>query len=208
MKPVLLALIISLVLLSFPTGAETLSTGGPYTIGEMLSIQGETNFNTDNNVLVEVYPSSFGPTSKYDPSMTGGGSMVVPVVTRGSGLFSWIANISSAGWKPDQYMVRVEVIGKNYRETALVTLTENQSTQQTQLQPYGGASNTSASETMSTPKPTLTQKIASMDTQEQALAPVDSAIPVPTQTRQSPISIGFIICSLGAIGFIAGKRRG
>ncbi|PKL60574.1 MAG: hypothetical protein CVV33_01970 [Methanomicrobiales archaeon HGW-Methanomicrobiales-4] len=200
MKVFFFVLILSLALLSFPIGAETLSTGGPYTVGETITIQGETNFNTDNKVLVEIYPSSFGPTSKYEPSMTGGGSMVIPVVMNGSGLFSWTANISSAGWKPEQYMVRVEVIGKDYRETALVSLTENQSPEQTLSSPFQGKPNSSSSEPdpLQTVEPVLTQK---KDLTE-------PTIPVPAQTRQSPVSVGFIVCSLALVGIFAGKRRG
>lgn len=198
MKPFFLALIITLVLVSFQAGAESLSTGGPYTIGETLSIQGETNFNTDNKVLVEVYPSSFGPTSKFDPSMTGGGSIVVPVVKSGSGVYSWTANISSANWKPDQYMVRVEVIGKDHRETALVTLTEIQSSGRNLSLPDQRESNVSTSEPLKTPEQTIIPKNN----------PIETSTPKPTQTRQSPLSVGFIVCSLVAARILTGKRRG
>ena len=49
---------------------------------------------------------------------------MVPVVKGESGLYSWSANMSTAGWTPDQYMVRTEVIGKDLIETSVITLTE------------------------------------------------------------------------------------
>ncbi len=130
------AILIGLVLV-LPVYAESLNTGGPYSVGEQIVISGETNFNTDNRVLVEVYPASFGPTSKYEPTMTGGNSTVVPVVKGEDGSYSWSANMSSATWSPDQYMVRAEVIGKDYIETSIITITEKSNTNTTMNQTTG-----------------------------------------------------------------------
>ncbi|MDD1730316.1 MAG: hypothetical protein LUQ50_14775, partial [Methanospirillum sp.] len=120
-------LVITLILTWIFVGyanAETLNPGGPYMVGDLISIHGDTNYNTDNRILIEVYPASFGPTKKYEPSMTGGASMVVPVVTGREGGYSWSVNVSSENWVPDQYMVRAEIIGKDYRESAIITLNE------------------------------------------------------------------------------------
>jgi len=124
MNAVLGSTILLLLALVLPASADSLITGGPYTVGDEIIISGDTNYNTDNQILVEVYPASFGPTKKYEPSMTGGNSTIVPVVKGESGLYSWSANMSSAGWTPDQYMVRTEVIGKNFIETSVITLSE------------------------------------------------------------------------------------
>jgi len=137
MNRVLIPAILIVFVLVLPVYAESLNTGGPYSVGEQIVISGETNFNTDNNVLVEVYPASFGPTSKFEPTMTGGNSTVVPVVKGGDGLYSWSANMSSATWSPDQYMVRAEVIGKDYIETSIITITEKSNTNTTMNQTKG-----------------------------------------------------------------------
>ncbi|WP_319580492.1 hypothetical protein [uncultured Methanospirillum sp.] len=127
MNRVLIPAILIVLVLVLPVNAESLNTGGPYSVGELIVISGETNFNTDNNVLVEVYPASFGPTNKFEPTMTGGNSTVVPVIKANDGLYSWSANMSSVAWSPDQYMVRAEVIGKDFIETSVITLTEKNS---------------------------------------------------------------------------------
>ncbi|PWR74127.1 hypothetical protein [Methanospirillum lacunae] len=124
MNKVLTSVVLVILALVLPMNADSLNIGGPYTIGDQITISGETNFNTDNKVLVEVYPASFGPTKKYDPTMSGGNSTVVPVVKDETGTFFWSANMSSAGWSPDQYMVRAEVIGKDFIETSIITLIE------------------------------------------------------------------------------------
>ena len=92
--------------------------------GEEIVVGGYTNYNTDNSVLVEIWPASFGPKNKYDPGMSGGGSVVVPVIEFNETKYAWSANFSSKNWTPDTYMVRAEVISKNYSETALFNLVE------------------------------------------------------------------------------------
>lgn len=95
-----------------------------YFTGDAITIQGITNFNTDNSVLIEVWPASFGPKGKYESSMTGGGSLVVPVIQGNDSSYTWNATFNSAEWGPDSYMVRAEIIGKNYAETRTFTLVE------------------------------------------------------------------------------------
>ncbi len=131
MNRVFIQVILIVFVLVFPVYADSMNTGGPYSAGEEIVISGETNFNTDNKVLVEVYPASFGPTSKFEPTMTGGGSTVVPVTKGDDGLYSWSANMSSVNWSPDEYMVRAEVIGKDFIETSVITVTEKSNTNTT-----------------------------------------------------------------------------
>jgi hypothetical protein len=208
MKQLFSLIIVLLALVSFPAGAKTLSPGGPYIIGEMITVQGDTNFNTDNKVLVEIYPASFGPTSKFDPSMAGGGTVVVPVVKNKSGLFSWSANISSAGWGPDQYMVRAEVIGKDYRETALIMLTGNQNpdTNQSGVS-YREESDRSLSPPLQTRAPVSAQTVSDIDTHKQAPMQIETTIPAQTQTRQSPLAVGGIVCAILVTGICTGIRK-
>lgn len=142
MKWVLASVILLIFTLVFPLNADSLNIGGPYTIGDQIIIGGNTNFNTDNKVLVEVYPASFGPTKKFDPTMSGGNSTVVPVVKGEDGTYSWSATMNSTGWTPDQYMVRAEVIGKDFIETSLITLNEKNTSDNAS---HTGSINTSAS---------------------------------------------------------------
>ena len=199
MKLIALSLGICLILFFSPVGAETLSTGGPYTVGDLISIQGSTNFNTDNKVLIEVYPASFGPTKKYDPSMSGGGSAVVPVATKGSGLFTWTANMSSAGWSPDQYMVRAEIIGKDYQETTLITLTENRI-----IEPQSSVVSMPVPATVAT----VPEKNESTQTPKSIPPGEKSETPVPVPTKQSPLSAGLLVCILLIAGFFSVVKRG
>jgi len=209
MKPFYSALIFIGLFLAFPAEAESLSAGGPYGVGETITIQGDTNYNTDNKVLVEIYPASFGPSRKYEPSMSGGGTIIVPVVKKESGLFSWSAKMSTSGWGPDQYMIRTEVIGKDYLETALVTLTDNRSYEMnTSGSSFQGEENLSSILPFKELMPTMTPMSTDLPTLNQSPAPVQTTHPAQTQTHQSPFSCGAIISSLLVAGvFIEMNRR-
>jgi hypothetical protein len=104
--------------------SASLSQKTEYYKGEEILIGGYTNYNTDNSVLVQVWPASFGPRGKYEPEMSGGGSVIVPVIKDNATLNKWVANFSPENWTPDTYMVLAEVIGKNYSETDIFTLLE------------------------------------------------------------------------------------
>lgn len=91
-------------------------------VGDDLVIGGNTNFNTDNSVLVEVWPSSFGPRKKFESTMSGGGSAVVPVTSQGDSVYSWTVTFKTSDWSPDRYMIRAEIIGKDFSDTTMFDL--------------------------------------------------------------------------------------
>ena len=126
MKSVSVIGIIVLAIISvifFPAHAE-IQVNSAYYIGEEIIISGDTNFNTDNSVLIEIWPISFGPKSKYDLFMEGGGSVEVPVLKMENSNYHWIATFDSTDWMPDTYMIRAEIIGKGYIETTTFDLVE------------------------------------------------------------------------------------
>lgn len=155
-----------------------------YSVGDEIIIGGNTNYNTDNKVLIEIWPASFGPKGKYESSMTGGGSGVVPVVST-NGTYSWNLSFNSAEWMPDSYMVRTEVIGKGYVETVMFDLTEEKM------------------ETGNTPVPTIIQSGSETVEENNTLVPTLTTIPEtnittpsPVETQKSPISGFCVLLSL------------
>lgn len=202
MNQIVCCIMLASLLLPAAVLAETLITHSPYSTGDTIFIHGYTNFNTENRVLVEVYPSSFGPTSKYEPAMSGGGAMVVPVTRSEDGRYSWSVNMSTAGWNPDQYMVRAEVIGKDYRETAVISVIEaDQSETQAALseEPVDLAGEQNMTHEPLQQQPVLTP------------APVPEereGLPAAEPTRKSPLSLLTIAGGLAGAGMavIAGRR--
>lgn len=212
MNQFVLIMIISSLLLIAPGGAETLVTGGPYISGDVINIRGDTNFNTENQVLVEIYPASFGPTSKFDPAMTGGGAAVVPVFQTGTGTFGWTVNMSSTGWNPDEYIVRIEVIGKDFRESGLLTLTEMKSGDRNgtgtinQIADPGAGVNNPGTIEQPVNDGMIHQELKEEMTPDTML-PTLSETTAPQPTQKSPVTFGTILVSLVSLCLIRGFCR-
>ncbi len=200
MKWILLLILVGMILVSLPCSAESLNTGGPYSTGDTLIIQGDTNYNTDNKVLIEVYPASFGPTKKYEPTMAGGSSTVVPVQKKNLNEYAWSANISTTGWKPDQYFVRIEVIGKDYRESSVFTLNEKNETVLSPEKTPNSIGNTSVENFVPslsvTPAPLTTQ---SDEVSQKIEEPLHTPAPESTQKSPGPFGITLIAVFLGLV---------
>ena len=170
-----------------------------YQVGEDITISGFTNFNSDNSVLIEIWPASFGPKGKYESSMTGGGARVVPVLKGNGTLYNWNGSFDSSDWGPDSYMVRAEVIGKDSAETVTFTLVEHipgpLAVQDTRVQP-------GKNETVMMSSPGVTSEETSLPT------PVPTS-PQPVPTQKSPIasSLPGVSILVGIMGYIIAYRR-
>ncbi|MBN1167536.1 MAG: hypothetical protein JXA44_10470 [Methanospirillaceae archaeon] len=119
------SLVCSCIVLIFMASASAsgLLPPGDHNVSDEITLQGVTNFNTDNQVLIEVYPASFKPARKFDPAIMGGVSGVVPVQkTKDARENTWSFTFDTAGWSPDLYMIRTEVIGKNFIQTETFNL--------------------------------------------------------------------------------------
>ena len=69
---------------------------GTACIPEIINIQGTTNYNTDNRVIVEISPAEFGITNK-DASDSFSGTIATVAVQRGTGINSWKMSANTAG---------------------------------------------------------------------------------------------------------------
>ncbi len=124
---IIISLIIALLITSV-SAFDILPEGDIYA-NEEITLQGLTNFNEENNILIEIFPASFGPTHKYDPVIMGGTSGIVPVLkTNNTSMNIWSFTFSTVGWSPDLYMVRTEVLGKNSIQTETYELLPAQDT--------------------------------------------------------------------------------
>ena len=188
MKSLSIAGIITLAIISvifFPVHAE-IQVNSAYYIGEEIIISGDTNFNTDNSVLIEIWPISFGPKSKYDLFMEGGGSVEVPVLKMENSNYHWIATFDSTDWMPDTYMIRAEIIGKYYIETTTFDLVEKKAEIPAALMPTQVPS-----EIIQTQKETI---ISPVETEEVQVEKTSESIPLPTQ--KSSLNGMIIVISL------------
>ena len=94
---------------------------GSVCIPETLTINGTTNYNTDNRVMVEISPAEFMPTKKTDPQSFGGAAETVDVLA-GTGRNFWTMSVNTTGWQPGMYLVQATIIGKQLIESEFITL--------------------------------------------------------------------------------------
>jgi len=170
-----------------------------YLAGDEITIQGITNFNTDNSVLVEVWPASFGPKGKYEKSMNGGGSQVVPVIFGNNSQYTWSATFSSSTWGPDTYMVRAEVIGKDFAETSTFQLIDGtiQTDEIAGTSPVAAKENTSIIMSEEIIEPEVIPELKNQGTPEST----------PTQKSPMGLSVVGLLVLISLIGYIMVRNR-
>jgi hypothetical protein len=94
---------------------------GDHVVGENFTISGSTNLAVGDKLLVEVYSSTFQPTTKYQDSSFSGATEVVKVVP-GIGGNMWSFDVNAKDFKPDTYIVTVSGIIQNVRGSATFTI--------------------------------------------------------------------------------------
>ncbi len=80
-------------------------------VGDKFNLQGTTNLAVDDEILVEIYSSSFGPTPKETSGEFSGVSGTVKVVQGTEGFNTWSFPVDTTTFKPDEYIVTVSAIG-------------------------------------------------------------------------------------------------
>ncbi len=149
-------------------------------VGDKFTIAGSTNLAVGDDLSVEVYSSSFHPTTKSQSGEFSGATGVVKVVP-GSGLNHWSFDVDTSTWKPDEYLVTVSGVTISVTGTTTFSLLE---------------------------RPVTTSSITPMPTPTETPVVIPSTIPVtsPPPTR-SPVSLIGVIGVLGLLVIVrqAGK---
>lgn len=91
---------------------------GEHYVGEMFAISGTTNLAAGDDILLEVYSSSFVPTKKEQAGEFSGKTGMVKVQP-GDGIDNrWSFDIDASGFKPDEYIVRVSAAHQDVTSSA------------------------------------------------------------------------------------------
>jgi len=80
-------------------------------IPDVITMNGATNYNTDNRVIIEISPAGFAPTSKTKLQNVNGAAATV-AVQQGAGTNFWEMAVNTTGWEPGMYLVQATVVGK------------------------------------------------------------------------------------------------
>ena len=143
--------------------------------------------------------------------MSGGISQIIPVIRKNSDSFGWEANVSSTGWNPDQYIVRVEIIGKDYRESSVLVLEGKTEKVPAPADSLNSSVNSSAAN-ISLIKPEMTDSAAPSTPDIVSQKPTESTtenknVPTSTPTQKSPVSPGIIIGAIFSILLVQNSRK-
>jgi hypothetical protein len=95
---------------------------GEHEVGEKFSITGTTNLAVDDDLMVEVYSSSFAPTGKGQPNEFSGKSGIVKVQPGSGSSNRWSFDIDASVFKPDEYIVKVTAVSQQVTGTTTFSI--------------------------------------------------------------------------------------
>jgi PGF-CTERM protein len=152
-------------------------------VGDKFTITAQTNLAVDDEILVQVYSSSFKPTQKSQSGEFSGATGTVKVAKGDSGMNKISFDVDSSTFKPDEYIVTEAAVIQDATGTALFNVLEFTPTPEP----------TVVVTTVATPVPTTV---------------VVTTAPTPVPTTQSP-GYGALIAliGLGAVAFIVVRRH-
>ncbi len=97
---------------------------GNHYVGDTFTITGSTNLAVGDDLLVEIYSSSFGPTHKLQSGEFSGSTGTVSVVPGTNGYNSWSFYVDTSAFKPDEYLVKVSGVILDVTASTTFTVTE------------------------------------------------------------------------------------
>jgi len=160
---------------------------GDKRVGDKFTITAQTNLAVDDEILVQVYSSSFKPTQKSQSGEFSGATGTVKVTKGDSGMNKISFDVDSSTFKPDEYIVTEQAVIQDATGTALFNVLEGQVT----VAPTA----TVVVTTVATPVPTVATPVATV------------ATPAPTPTKSPGYGALIALIGLGAVAFIVVRRH-
>jgi trimeric autotransporter adhesin len=155
-------------------------------VGDKFTITATTNLAVDDEVLVQVYSSSFKPTEKSQSGEFSGATGTVKVTAGDNGMNKISFDIDSSTFKPDEYIVTEDAVIQVATGTALFNVLET-------------APPTVASTSVVTAAPTVVQSAAP--------TAVATAAPTATPTKSPGFGVFIALIGLGAVAFVVVRRH-
>jgi PGF-CTERM protein len=153
-------------------------------VGDKFTINALTNLAVDDEILVQVYSSSFKPTQKSQSGEFSGATGTVKVTKGETGMNSIKFDVDSSTFKPDEYIVTEDAVIQGNTGTALFNVLE-------------GAAPTAA--------PTVV--VVVVKPTEATPAPTPIPTPIPTPTKSPGYGALIALIGLGAVAFIVVRRH-
>jgi PGF-CTERM protein len=153
-------------------------------VGDKFTITAATNLAVDDEILVQVYSSSFKPTQKSQSGEFSGATGTVKVQKGETGMNTIKFDVDSATFKPDEYIVTEDAVIQEATGTALFNVLE------------GAAPTVAPTVVVVVVKPT-----------EATPAPTPIPTPIPTPTKSPGYGALIALIGLGAVAFIVVRRH-
>ena len=174
-------LILSAILIILPASSfivenstATINMTGDHYVGDKFTITGSTNLAVGNDLLVEIYSSSFKPTQKVQSGEFSGSSGTVTVMPGTHGYNVWSFDVDTSTFKPDEYIIKVSGMTNDVTTSSSFIIHE----------PLP-------------PAPVLTLPATTLQTAS-PITPIIS--PLPTTTNKSPPSLVTVLVASGLVG--------
>ena len=155
-------------------------------VGDKFTITAATNLAVDDEILVQIYSSSFKPTDKSQSGEFSGATGTVKVTQGSSGMNLISFDVDSSTFKPDEYIVTESAVIQDATGTALFNVLE---TSATTVAPTSVV--TVAPTTMATEVPTT----------------MATAIPTTVPTKSPGFGALIALIGLGAVAFVVVRRH-
>ena len=147
-------------------------------VGDKFTITSATNLAVDDEILVQVYSSSFKPTQKSQSGEFSGATGTVKVQKGDTGMNKITFDVDSSTFKPDEYIVTEDAVIQEATGTALFNVLEG-----------------------TTPPPVVTPVATAVPTA--ATTPVPTTVPpTPIPTKSPGYGALIALIGLGAVAFI------
>jgi len=161
----------------------TIDPIGDRHVGDKFTITAKTNLAVDDEVLLQVYSSSFKPTQKSQSGEFSGATGTIKVVKGETGLNALSFDVDASTFKPDEYIVTADAVIQDATGTALFNVLE-------------GPAPTTVPTTVVTTVPTTV--VTTVPT---------TATPTPTPTQSPGYGALIALIGLGAVAFIVVRRH-
>jgi PGF-CTERM protein len=153
-------------------------------VGDKFTINALTNLAVDDEILVQVYSSSFKPTQKSQSGEFSGATGTVKVTKGETGMNSIKFDVDSSTFKPDEYIVTEDAVIQEATGTALFNVLE------------GAAPTAAPTVVVVVVKPTVATTV-----------PTPIPTPIPTPTKSPGYGALIALIGLGAVAFIVVRRH-
>ena len=175
---------------SSPTA--TINPIGDRQTGDKFTINGTTSLAPGDDLMVEIYSSSYVPTTKTQSSGFSGASGVVKVVAGSGGRNTWSFDVDASTFAPDEYLVKVSGVLQDVTASTYFNVL------------CSGSGGTCSVPMSATPVTTDSSNVTATVTTTPPVLTSTSVLATPQTTQRSPVPV--IVC-LGSIAAVLALRR-